>query len=113
MKLFILMTAAVVTVSAGLIGAADAQVYGVCPSSGLKSSANTLNLKGDCAIVGDVNLSGSAALTMTRGQLSIKGNIILNDSASLTVTNGSLSFPQTNYSQYSVTLNGKSQLSVI
>jgi hypothetical protein len=81
-----------------------------CPSSGLTSSAGTINLQGNCAIAGDVNLSGSAALTMTSGILSIQGNVVLSDSSQLTVTGGGLTFPQTNYSQYSVTLNGNSQL---
>jgi hypothetical protein len=63
-------------------------------------------------MAGDVNLSGSAALTMTGGTLSIQGNVVLNDSAQLTVTNGGLTFPQTNYNQYSVTLNGNSQLTL-
>jgi hypothetical protein len=86
--------------------------YGVCPSTGLTSSANTLNLEGNCAIVGNVSLSGSAALTMTNGILSIAGNVVLNDSSQLTVTSGGLTFPQTNYSQYSITLNGNSQLTM-
>jgi hypothetical protein len=84
----------------------------VCPSSGLTSSANTINLEGNCDIVGDLNLSGSAALTMTNGILSITGNIVLNDNSELTVTSGGLTFPQTNYSQYSITLNNNSQLTM-
>jgi hypothetical protein len=86
--------------------------HGACPSSGLTSSAGSITLQGNCAIVGDVNLSGSAALTMTSGILTVQGNIILNDNAQLTVTGGGLTFPQTNYSQYSVTLNGNSRLTL-
>jgi hypothetical protein len=57
-----------------------------------------------------VNLSGSAGLTMTGGVLTIAGNVVLNDNSQLSVTQGGLTFPQTNYSQYSITLNGNSQL---
>jgi hypothetical protein len=83
-----------------------------CPTSGLTSSAGTINLQGDCAIAGDVNLSGTAALTMTGGILTIQGNVVLNGNSQLSVTGGGLTFPQTNYNQYSVTLNGNSQLTL-
>ena len=84
-----------------------------CPASGLiSSSAGTINLQGNCTIAGDVNLSGAAVLTMTSGILSIQGNVVLNDAAQLSVTGGGLTFPQTNYNQYSVTLNGNSQLTL-
>ncbi len=85
---------------------------GVCPASGLTSSAGIVNLQENCTINGDVNLSGSATLTMTGGALSIAGNLALNDNAQFTVTRGNLRFPQVNYSQYSVTLNGTSQLAL-
>ena len=85
---------------------------GVCPASGLTSSAGIVNLQENCAITGDVNLSGSATLTMTGGALSIAGNVVLGDNSQLSVTGGSLTLPQTNYSQYSVTLNGTSQLAL-
>jgi len=84
--------------------------YGSCPASGFTSSSESLTLKGNCNIAGDVNLSGSAALTMTRGILSIEGNVTLAGDAKLEVTDGVLGFPQTNYSQYSVTLNANSSL---
>jgi hypothetical protein len=86
--------------------------YGACPLSGLTSSANTINLEGTCEIAGDLNLSGSAALTMTSGTLSIAGNVVLNDNSDLTVTGGQLIFPQTNYNEYSITLNGNSHLTL-
>lgn len=87
-------------------------LYGSCPTSGFTSSSEGLNLEGNCNIAGDVNLSGSAGLTMKRGILSIEGNVTLAGNAKLAVTNGVLGFPQTNYSQYSVTLQGSSSLSL-
>jgi len=84
----------------------------VCPVSGLTSSAGIVNLQENCTINGDVNLSGSATLTMTGGALSIAGNLALNDNAQFTVTGGNLRFPQATYSQYSVNLNGNSQLAL-
>ena len=47
---------------------------------------------------------------MTGGTLSIAGNLALADHATLRISNGGLTFPQTNYNQYSITLNGESQL---
>src|SRR4051812_47445945 len=46
-------------------------VYADCPSAGLRAASGAINLRGDCVISGDVNLSGTAALTMTSGVLSI------------------------------------------
>ncbi len=85
---------------------------GVCPASGLTSSASAINLAGDCDVTGNINLSGSAALTMTKGVLTVNGNIVLAGNSQLTVMNGGLTFPQTNYSQYLIVLNGNSQLTL-
>jgi len=87
-------------------------VLASCPSFGLTASTGVTNISGDCAVVGNIALSGSETLTMTNGILSVNGNIILSDNSLLSVTTGTLSFPQTNYSQYSITLNGSSKLTL-
>lgn len=84
--------------------------FDICPTSGYIASANTINISGDCEIVGNVQLSGTAKLNMTSGELSIQGHLELSDNSALVVADGSLKFPQTDYSQYSVTLNNHSQL---
>ncbi len=76
-----------------------------CPTAGLASTNQTINLQGDCEINGNVSLSGSSALLMTNGTLTIRGQLVLNDTSELRVTNGNLKFPQSNYSEYSVTLH--------
>lgn len=84
-----------------------------CPVNGYTASANTLTLLGNCEIIGDVILSGSAIVDASNGTLSIKGDLVLSNTAKLTLTNGNLKFPQTDYSQHAVTLNNQSQLKLI
>ncbi|MGA2416830.1 MAG: hypothetical protein ABSF59_20425 [Candidatus Sulfotelmatobacter sp.] len=107
-----LCTLAVTALSAYGVDSRFTAKYGGCPSAGFTSSTQMLHLKGDCEIAGDVDLSGSAALAISNGTLSITGNVVLNGDAALTVGGGALAFPQTNYSQYSVTLNGHSHLTL-
>jgi hypothetical protein len=83
-----------------------------CPAAGLTTSDMSVSLSADCSIAGDVNLSGSATLSMTGGTLSIAGNLTLDDHAAVSVSNGGLIFPQTNYNQYSITMNDQSQLTL-
>src|SRR5579863_870068 len=104
---------AFVAVLAAGAGANAAQTASTtCPSGGLTSSTEVITIKTDCTIAGNLDLSGSAALTMSGGVLSVKGNVTLSDTAALRVTNGELIFPQTNYNQDSVTLNGHSTLTL-
>jgi hypothetical protein len=88
-------------------------VLASCPSSGLTASTGATTINGGCAVVGNITLSGSATLTMSNGNLFVSGNIVLNDNASLSVTTGTLTFPQSNFSQYSIKLYGASQFTVI
>jgi len=111
-SIILLAGCAISTLGSAGEGAGPGVGYGSCPTSGFTSSSERLHLEGDCNIAGDVNLSGSAALTVTRGVLSIEGNVTLAGNAKLAVEGGVLGFPQTNYSQYSVTLNGNSNLSL-
>jgi hypothetical protein len=83
-----------------------------CPSSGLTASSGITNIQGDCIVVGDINLSGSATLAMTNGTLSVAGNIILNNNSALSVTTGTLTFPQTNFSQYAIKLYGTAKFTM-
>src|ERR1700730_6127115 len=87
-------------------------VMASCPSSGLTTSSGATNIQGNCTVVGNINLSGSATLTATGGNLSVQGNITLSGQSVLSVANGALTFPQVNYSQYSIALNGSSQLTL-
>jgi hypothetical protein len=87
-------------------------VLASCPSSGLTTSSGATTIQGDCAVVGNINLSGTATLTATGGNLSVQGNITLSGQSVLSVANGALTFPQVNYSQYSIALNGSSQLTL-
>ncbi len=103
------MTMTMITAGAAVAGGSPRPALGDCPASGLRASAETIDLRGDCVIVGDVKLSGTATLSMTGGTLGIVGNVSLGDEAKLTVTGGGLVFPQSGYSQYSITLNGRSQ----
>jgi len=93
-------------------GFAGGPVLASCPSSGLAASVGATNIQGDCAVVGNITLSGSATLTITNGTLSVTGNIILNENSVLSVTTGTLAFPQTNFSQYSIKLNGTSKFTM-
>ena len=86
--------------------------YGNCPTAGYTATSATLNLKGDCEITGGVTLTGTSTLTMTSGTLTVKGSVLLKDTSQLVIVNGALKFPQTNYSQYSLTLNNNSKLSM-
>lgn len=83
-----------------------------CPASGLTASSGATSIDGNCTIVGDISLSGSATLTVTSGTLSISGNLVLGDDSKLKVTNGTLAFKQTTYYQYYIALNGRSELSM-
>jgi hypothetical protein len=83
---------------------------GTCPVSGISSASGAINLASNCQVVGNITLSGTASLTMTGAVLTVNGNIVLNDQAQLTITNGGLTFPQTYYSQYSVSLNNSSNM---
>jgi hypothetical protein len=83
-----------------------------CPSSGLTASSGVTNIQGDCTVVGNINLSGSATLAMTNGTLAVTGNIVLNDNSALSVTSGTLTIPQTNFSQYSIKLYGSAKFTM-
>jgi hypothetical protein len=83
---------------------------GTCPASGISSSSGAINLNSNCQVAGDINLSGTASLTMTDAVLTVQGNIVLNDQAVLTVINGGLTFPQTDYFQNWMYLNNNSQM---
>lgn len=43
-----------------VVGFVADPVLAGCPSSGLAASSGTTDINGDCAVVGDINLSGSA-----------------------------------------------------
>ena len=92
-----------------VVGFVADPVLAACPSSGLAASSGATDINGDCAVVGDINLSGSATLTMSNGNLSVTGKIILQENSVPSVTTATLTFPQTNFSQYSIKLNGQSQ----
>jgi hypothetical protein len=81
-----------------------------CPTQGFVSSSSVLALERDCLIDGEVSLSGTSTLSMKSGVLTVRGQVVLGDDATLTVVDGGLVFPQTDYSQYSVTLRGRSAL---
>ncbi len=83
---------------------------GTCPASEFSSSSGAINLTANCLVDGDITLSGTASLTMTGAVLTVNGNIVLNDQAQLTVTNGGLTFPQTSFSQYSLSLKNSAKL---
>lgn len=84
-----------------------------CPTAGLNSTNQIINLQGDCEINGNLTLSGSSALRMSNGTLTIRGHLELRDTSELHVTTGSLKFPQMNYSQYSIALHQYSLLKMI
>ena len=50
---------------------------------------------------------------MSNGNLSVTGKIILKENSVLSVTTGTLTFPQTNFAQYTIKLNGQSQFTMI
>jgi hypothetical protein len=85
---------------------------GACPTGGISSSAGAVNLTSNCQVVGNINLSGTASLTMTGAVLTVAGNIVLRDQSQLTVTGGGLTFPQTDYFQYSITLRNSAHLTL-
>ncbi len=88
----------------------DPAIAGTCPASGISSSSGAINLNSNCQVAGDINLSGTASLTMTDAVLTVQGNIVLNDQAVLMVTNGGLTIPQTDYFQNWMNLNNNSQM---
>lgn len=49
---------------------------------------------------------------MSNGNLSVTGNIILTENSIFSVTTGTLTFPQTNFAQHSIKLNGPSQFTM-
>ncbi len=95
-----------------VVGFVADPVLAGCPSSGLTASSGATDINGDCAVVGDITLSGSATLTMSNGNLSVTGNIILTENSIFSVTTGTLTFPQTNFAQYTIILNGPSQFTM-
>jgi hypothetical protein len=82
-----------------------------CPSSGLTAASGTTTINANCAIVGDLVLSGSAAVKLTAGKLTISGNIVLRDDAKVEVANATLAFKQTSYYQYYIELYNRTKIS--
>jgi hypothetical protein len=109
-RLSLTKTAVAVALTAGIMCGTAVGATTTCPISGITSSSEVINLKNNCNILGNVNLSGSAVLTMTGATLNINGNLVLNGNASFGIMNGILAFLQNNYNEYSITLNGHSNL---